>query len=336
MSEVASARRAPAAEPAVWPIDQPRLESANAKPCAIPSASAPSKQRHRRRPQHPDRRRGEDHQRDQLPCRVAATGTGASARRRRRARSAHGNSRPRRSETRPTIGLTPDSSAAAAEPGGADRRRADAEVVEPQRREHGDRAEHQPGHGDQPHAAGDAAVAQRGEQLARRRSALGRRRRRAAAPRPRAGRRRRRRRRTSARCPTASASAPTAGPASAPAIAARHRRADHLAAALARRGAGHPGQRAGPRGRAADALDEARRVEHDDRVGERERDAGRGHEREPEQDASRARPPARRGSRRAARRRASRPRRRRRALPAADFDRSNSSSKCGSSGVIAA
>ena len=41
-SEVASASRALAAAPAVWPIDQPRFDSANASPCAMPSASAPS------------------------------------------------------------------------------------------------------------------------------------------------------------------------------------------------------------------------------------------------------------------------------------------------------
>ena len=56
--------------------------------------------------------------------------------------------------------------------------------------------------------------------------------------------------------------------------------ADDLAAALARRLAGHPGHPARPRAPAADALQEAREVDHDDRRAEREGQAADGHERQ--------------------------------------------------------
>ena len=62
-----------------------------------------------------------------------------------------------------------------------------------------------------------------------------------------------------------------------------HRGADHLPALLLRRRGGHPAHRAGPGGGAAEALDEAGQVEHDDRLGERERDARAGHQPEADQ-----------------------------------------------------
>jgi len=62
-----------------------------------------------------------------------------------------------------------------------------------------------------------------------------------------------------------------------------HRSADHLPAPLARRGAGDPGHRPGPRRRSAHALHEARRVEHRDRIGEGEGDAGSHHQAQSQQ-----------------------------------------------------
>ena len=64
----------------------------------------------------------------------------------------------------------------------------------------------------------------------------------------------------------------------------RHRRADQLAAALARRRADQPPDRARPRGGAAEALDEAGEVEHEDAVREREGERGRDQRREAEHD----------------------------------------------------
>ena len=94
-----------------------------------------------------------------------------------------------------------------------------------------------------------------------------------------------------------------------------HRRADQLAAALARRGADQPADRARPRGGAAEPLDEAGDVEHDDAVREcegerRQRSGSRGRARR-----SAARRCGRSASRRAARRRTSRPDTRPRAGP---------------------
>ena len=227
-----------------------------------------------------------------------------------------GNSRPRRSDTRPTIGLTPVSSARGGEPRGADHRGAGAEVVEPQRREHADRAEQQAGDRDQPHpdarrarraarraaraastcppaGAGGVRSAHSGEQRADERD---------AAERRRDARRRRRARRRAG--PT---SAPaTAAPIVVPIISPRRSRGAALATQR---------HRPGPRRGAADALDEARGVEHHDRVGEREHDARHDEQRQARAARSRGRPAWPRGSRRGSRRRTSPPGTRRRARP---------------------
>ena len=62
-----------------------------------------------------------------------------------------------------------------------------------------------------------------------------------------------------------------------------HRLPDRRAALLGRRQRDQPAEPAGPRAGAADALQEAHRVEHRDRVAEREADARPRHQREPDQ-----------------------------------------------------
>ena len=187
-----------------------------------------------------------------------------------------GSTRPRRSERRPMTGLSPASSAAATKNVAADHRGRRAELVEPQRRQHVERAEHQADEHDQPHRGPDPRLAQRAQHGPdRRRRPCGE-----AAPgvcsahtsRPAPA---------SATAlntisgPRPTAAAPSTGPPSAPHDRRGHRRADQLAAALARRGADQPADRARPRRRPAEPLHEAGHVEDDDAARERERERGR-------------------------------------------------------------
>ena len=152
-----------------------------------------------------------------------------------------------------------------------------AELVEPQRREHVERAEHQPDEHDQPHPGRDPRLAQRGEHAS---GSCG------GGPTARTCRR--------AQRPHQQARAPPTRDAAEHDLRAerhrggaehraaeraddrrRHRRADQLAAALARRGADQPADRARPRRRPAEPLDEAGDVEDDDAVREGERERGR-------------------------------------------------------------
>ena len=110
---VASASRALPAAPAPWPIDHPRFESANAKPWAIPTASAPSDSS-AIDGAHSIPIDGAASSTSAITCQDRS-GHGKSSISTAPATSAirHGYRRPRRSDTRPTTGLTPVSSAAA-------------------------------------------------------------------------------------------------------------------------------------------------------------------------------------------------------------------------------
>ena len=108
---------------------------------------AVGERRDRRRPQDPDRGRGEHDQRAELPGRASATAAAPSPPRRRRARRARarGGRGGRRCARRP--GATIASSAGGDEEAAGDHRGAGAELVHPQRREHVERAEQQARHG---------------------------------------------------------------------------------------------------------------------------------------------------------------------------------------------
>ena len=299
-SPAASASRAlPPRRP--WPVAQARLTSANAKPWA-------------RRP--PRRRRSAS---PSPACRASRS----AARRTRSERPAPrptpataasamispppatpitlGTSRPRR--TRARSAARPTASNAAAKERGRDRRRAGAELVEPQRPEHGDGAEQHAGQGREPHARRAPGGRQRAMiRVSQARVAL-------RLPPPSAAPTHHRHPTTATApntgsCPSAPAAAPSTGPNSA-GHRGGERGADVLAAALARRGADQPPERPGPRGGAADALDEARDVEHHDAVGEREARCSSHQQAEAEQHGRPARRRAPPSSRREARPRTS-------------------------------
>ena len=222
------------------------------------------------------------------------------------------------------------------EPDRADRGRADAEVVEPQRREHADRPEHETGHGDQPDAGGDAPVVQRGDELARRGRPFGLRRRRAAAPRPRARRRPAAMPQNTGVMPIASASVPIAGPTRPPTIAAPI--AVPIISPRRSRGAAPVTHASAPAHDAAPPMpwSSARSVEHRDGPREGEGQARHDHDRQAEQHRRlHARPggeiAARQRAEQRARRIGGREERRRR-----DLDSPYSCSNPGRSGVIAA
>ena len=169
------------------------------------------------------------------------------------------------------------------QPRGADRGRAGTELVQPQRAEHAERAEQQ---AREPSPAGGRCA-----RCCR-----------IASPTTRAASRRRAAWPPGVRSvqiiritptpptvqntiswPTRSAATPITGPKQRAGDRRAHRGADHLPALLLRRGGGHPAHRARPSGGAAQALDEAGEVEHEDRLRERERDARAGHQPEADQ-----------------------------------------------------
>ena len=175
--------------------------------------------RHRRGPQDPDARAGQDDDRHERRRRLRP--------RQQRHRDAGGaEADEARQHAAVAVGEAAEVRAhRRLERAGGDERRADpgragAQLVEPQRREHVERAEHQPDEDDDPHPGGDPRIAQAGEHACASGCAAAPGPTASAAPTPAARRPRSPTAVNTSSVPRLAAAAPSTGPSSAPTIAA--------------------------------------------------------------------------------------------------------------------
>ena len=203
-----------------WPVAHVRFISPNARPCSSPTASAPS--------ESIDIDGAHSRPITGEPMTISTPSVTASSGQGSRANviappispPSSGAIGPRRSLKRPASGRDDRLERRAHQPDRADRGRRRAELVQPQRPEHRQGPEQQPGHGDQQQPGAHLPVAQRARQPAQRAVAQRRGGGRPPASRPSGRRRSAAIEQNTSSKPARSAATPITGPSSAPAIAA--------------------------------------------------------------------------------------------------------------------